>query len=130
DADFCRRAAEVGWAVWFDPAVRVTHHWPLHARRVPPPLRLVTRHALLTYARRHWPAWQARLLSGAVWVEAAARQLAALARGEPEAAGCFGQLRRLVGDLAAGRAKAVADRVRYAASFLHPIAAEQDGRTE
>src|SRR5207244_6123700 len=63
DVDFCRRAAAAGWGVWFDPALEVTHHWPLHARRVPAPLRLITRHALLTYARRYWPAWQARLLS-------------------------------------------------------------------
>ncbi len=72
DVDFCKRAAEPGWRVWFDPALEVTHHWPLHARRVPPPLRLVTRHALLTYAKRHWAGWQARLLSGVVWAEAGA----------------------------------------------------------
>lgn len=129
DVDFCKRATKWGWRVWFDPALEVTHHWPLHARRVPPPLRLVTRHALLTYARRHWSGWQANLLSGAVWLEAGARELAAKARGESEAARCFGQLRRLVGDLACGRARAAAARIRYAAAFLHPIAAEQDGRT-
>lgn len=129
DVDFCRRATDHGWQVWFDPALEVTHHWPLHARRVPPPLRLVTRHALLTYAHRHWAAWQANLLSGAVWLEAGARELAAKVRGEPEAARCFGQLRRLVGDLATGRSREAAERIRYAAAFLHPIAAEQDGRT-
>jgi GT2 family glycosyltransferase len=129
DVDFCRRAAARGWSVWFDPALEVTHHWPLHARRVPPPLRLITRHALLTYARRHWPEWQARTLSAAVWAEAGARQLWAAARGESEAARCFGHLRELVGDVAADRTRAAAARVRYAAGFLHPIAAEQDGRT-
>ena len=102
DVDFCRRAALAGWGVWFDPALEVTHHWPLHARRVPPPLRLITRHALLTYAHKHWPEWQARALSGAVWAEAGVRQLWAKARGEAEAARCFGHLRKLVGDLAAG----------------------------
>ncbi len=130
DVDFCNRAAERGWQVRFDPALEVTHHWPLHARRVPPPLRLVTRHALLTYASKHWPAWQSRLLSGAVWAEAGARQLWAKARGESEAARCFGQLRRLVGDIASGRTREAAERIRYAAGFLHPIAAEQDGRTQ
>ncbi len=129
DVDFCRRAAVRGWQVRFDPALEVTHHWPLHARRVPPPLRLVTRHALLTYARRHWPGWQSRLLSGVVWLEAGTRQLWSKARGESESARCFGQLRRLVGDVGAGRDREAADRIRYAAAFLHPIAAEQDGRT-
>jgi GT2 family glycosyltransferase len=130
DVDFCRRAADRGWGVWFDPGLEVTHHWPLHARRVPPPLRLVTRHALLTYARRHWSGWQARALSAAVWAEAAVRQAWAAVRGESEAARCFGHLRKLVGDVAAGRTRAAAERVRHAAAFLHPIAAEQDGRTE
>ena len=54
DVDFCRRAAAAGWGVWFDPSLEVTHHWPLHLRRVPAPLRLMTRHALLTYAKKHW----------------------------------------------------------------------------
>ena len=129
DVDFCKRAAARGWGVWFDPGLEVTHHWPLHARRVPPPLRLVTRHALLTYAQKHWTGWQARLLSGVVWAEAGARQLWARARGESETARCYGQLRRLVGDVAAGRTGTTAERIRYAAAFLHPIAAEQDGRT-
>ncbi len=129
DVDFCRRAASAGWRVWFDPALEATHHWPLHARRVPAPLRLITRHALLTYARRHWSGWQARVLSGAVWAEAGARQLWATARGAGDDARCFAHLRRLVGDVAAGRAGAAADRIRFAATFLRPIAAAQDGRT-
>ena len=35
DVDFCRRAREAGWSVWYDPALRVTHHFPLHTRAVP-----------------------------------------------------------------------------------------------
>ncbi|MFO0822710.1 MAG: hypothetical protein U0792_06250 [Gemmataceae bacterium] len=42
DVDFCRRATAAGWSVWFDPSLEATHHWPLHARRVPAPLRLMT----------------------------------------------------------------------------------------
>lgn len=129
DVDFCRRAAGAGWQVWFDPGLEVTHHWPLHARRVPPPLRLITRHALLTYARRHWPGWQARVLSGVVWAEAGVRQAWAAARGAGDDARCFAHLRKLVGDVAAGRSGAAADRIRFAANFLKPIAAAQDGRT-
>jgi N-acetylglucosaminyl-diphospho-decaprenol L-rhamnosyltransferase len=129
DVDFCRRAALAGWQVWFDPGLEVTHHWPLHVRRVPPALRLITRHALLTYARRHWSGWQSRLLSGVVWAEAGVRQLWAAARGERTASRCFGHLRKLVGDVAAGREQDAAARIRFAAGFLHPVAAAQDGRT-
>jgi GT2 family glycosyltransferase len=129
DVDFCRRAAAGGWGVWFDPALEVTHHWPLHARPVPAPLRLITRHALLTYARRHWSRWQSRALSGVVWAEAGARQLWASLRGRKDAARCFGELRKLVGDVAAERDEAANERIRFAAGFLHPVAAAQDGRT-
>jgi N-acetylglucosaminyl-diphospho-decaprenol L-rhamnosyltransferase len=129
DVDFCRRARRAGWSVWYEPALRVTHHFPLHSRRVPPPLRLVTRHALLTYSRKHWPGWQARLLAGLVWAEAGARELLARWRSQPAAAACFRELRRLVGDVTGGRAAAVDRRIRFAAGFLDPIAAAQDGRT-
>jgi len=130
DVDFCRRVAAAGWGVWFDPSVEVTHHWPLHARRVPAPLRLMTRHALLTYARKHWSGFRARLMSAVVWAEASLRQTWAAVRGDWDDARCYGQLRRLVGDVAAGRDKEARRRIRYAAAFLDPIAAEQDGRTQ
>ncbi|MBX9580060.1 MAG: glycosyltransferase family 2 protein [Gemmataceae bacterium] len=129
DVDFCRRAAAAGWTVWYDPALEVTHHWPLHARRVPPPLRLMTRHALLTYAGKHWPLWQAGALSGLVWAEAGLRQLWAAVRCDFDAARCHGDLRRLVGDLWRSRTVTTRDRLRRAAAHLDPIAAEQDGRT-
>jgi GT2 family glycosyltransferase len=129
DVDFCRRARQAGWSVWYEPALRVTHHFPLHTRTVPPPLRLVTRHALLTYSRKHWPGWQSRVLSGLVWTEASARQLLADWRGQAAAAACYGELRRLVGDVARDRTAAVAQRIRTAAKYLDAIAAAQDGRT-
>ncbi|VTT97854.1 Putative glycosyltransferase OS=Singulisphaera acidiphila (strain ATCC BAA-1392 / DSM 18658 / VKM B-2454 / MOB10) GN=Sinac_5389 PE=4 SV=1: Glyco_tranf_2_3 [Gemmataceae bacterium] len=130
DVDFCRRATAAGWRVWFDPALEATHHWPLHARRVPAPLRLMTRHALLTYAQKHWAGWRARVMSGVVWSEAALRQAWAAARGDWDASRCYGQLRKLVGDVTAGRDREARRRIRYAAAFLNPIAAEQDGRTQ
>jgi GT2 family glycosyltransferase len=79
DVDLCRRARARGWSVWYDPAVCVTHHRPLHARPVPAHLRLLTRHALLCYARKHWPAWQLALLARIVRLEAALRGPDALA---------------------------------------------------
>lgn len=129
DVDFCRRATEAGWSVWFDPSLQITHHWPLHVRRVPAPLRLMTRHALLTYSRKHWSNWRAIVMSGLVWMEASVRQLCAAATGNWDASRCYGQLRRLVGDVAANRDKDIRRRIRFAAAFLDPIAAEQDGRT-
>ena len=130
DVDFCLRARAAGWSIWYDPALQVKHHWPLHVREVPPPLRLVTRHALLTYSRKHWPRWQSRVLSGVVRVEAAARRLLAARRGDDSAEHWYGELGRLTGDLAAGRGDAVAGHVRRAADTLHGIAAAQDGRTQ
>lgn len=129
DVDFCRRVRQAGWSVWYDPGLRVTHHFPLHARTVPPPLRLVTRHALLTYARKHWPRWQASAVGAMVWLEATTRESLALWRGEAEAVGCFRQLRGLVGDVLRGRDRSARGRVRLAATFLDRVAAAQDGRT-
>ncbi len=103
DVDLCRRAHAAGWSVWYDPTVRVTHFRPLHTRRVPAPLRLMTRHALLTYAVKHWPRWQARLLGRLIAAEARWRGWAARLRGQSEAAGHFARLRRLVADLVRGR---------------------------
>jgi len=129
DVDFCQRARVAGWTVWYEPDLRVTHHFPLHTRKVPPPLRLVTRHALMTYSRKHWPKWQSKFLASLVWAEAGARGLMAKWRGDTEATACYRELRKLVGDLAHGRKDAVAERIRFAAAQLNPIAAAQDGRT-
>ncbi len=129
DVDFCQRARSAGWSVWYEPDLRVTHHFPLHARKVPAPLRLVTRHALLTYARKHWSKWQAKLLCGIVWTEALAREKLARRRKNPAAAECFRQLRGLVGDIYHGREREARDRIRYAAYFLGAVAAENDGKT-
>lgn len=103
DVDLCRRARQRGWSVWFDPSAGIVHHRPLHSRRVPAHLRLVTRHALLTYARKHWPWWQQLLLGGIVRLEAAARGLLARARGDQRARRTFAELGRLVGDVLGGR---------------------------
>ena len=105
----------------------VTHHWPLHTRAVPAPLRLVTRHALLAYARKHWPRWQAGVLGGVVWAEAHARGLVARWNGEVVASACYRRLRALVGDVLRGRDRAARRAIRYAARFLAPVAAAQDG---
>jgi GT2 family glycosyltransferase len=103
DVDLCRRARARGWAVWYEPTEGAVHHHPLHSRPVPPALRLVTRHSLLTYALKHWPRWQARVLAGVIGLESWARQLRARCRGDGRAAGLFRELRALTADLAGGR---------------------------
>jgi GT2 family glycosyltransferase len=130
DVDFCQRAREAGWSIWYEPQLRVTHHFPLHTRKVPAPLRLVTRHALLTYARRHWSKWQSGLLSKIVWTEAWVRETLARRRDEAADIECYRQLRAMVGELKDGRDEATQARIAYAARYLNAIAAANDGKTE
>jgi N-acetylglucosaminyl-diphospho-decaprenol L-rhamnosyltransferase len=75
DVDLCRRARAAGWTVWHESEPQVMHYHPLHSRAVAPPLRLITRHALLTYAGKHWPRWQFRLLARLVGWEGRLRAL-------------------------------------------------------
>jgi GT2 family glycosyltransferase len=62
DVDLCLRARQRGWTVWYEPGLRVTHHRPLHARAIAAPIRVLSRHSLLTYAAKHWPRWQFQVL--------------------------------------------------------------------
>jgi GT2 family glycosyltransferase len=103
DVDLCQRARAAGWSVWYDPNVKVTHFRPLHTRRVSAALRLMTRHALLTYGAKHWSRWQFQVLGRLVWAEAIARQMLALIRGQRPAAGHFARLRQLARDLMSRR---------------------------
>lgn len=124
DVDFCQRVRHLGRSVWYDPTLAVTHHWPLHKRAVPAPLRLITRHALLTYAARHWRPWQSRVLRRLISVEATVRKWASLCRGEPVAANCYRELHRLTTETRESERRRQID---FAAQFLKPIAAAQDG---
>lgn len=94
------------------------HHHPLHQRGVPPVLRLVTRHSLLTYARKHWPAWQFHLLTRIVQTEASLRRLAAWWRGDAQQASTFAQLTALCRDLRRGDRAAALQRIAQA---IHKI---------
>lgn len=82
DVDLCRRARQANWTVWYEPSLPVVHHHPLHSRAVPAALRLVIRHSLLTYAAKHWPRWQFRLLGRIVRMEAWGRGLLSAWRGD------------------------------------------------
>ena len=78
---------------------------------MPAHLRLVTRHALLSYARKHWPRWQTRTLAGIIRVEAWLRQRHAWQRGDELHAGLFDSLGLMVGDFARGRIGAAGRRL-------------------
>jgi GT2 family glycosyltransferase len=114
DVDLCRRARARGWSVGYEPRLRAVHHEPLHARAVSPLVRLITRHSLLTYAARHWPAWQLRVLAGVVRVEAWGRRLWARWRGESRAAELFRELGDLAVDVAAGKPRRARRRLLQA----------------
>jgi GT2 family glycosyltransferase len=129
DVDFCRRARDRGWEVCFEPELRITHHTPLHSRPVPAALRLMTRHALLTYGLKHWPRWHVSLMGGIIWLESGLRQAFAWLRGRTEDVYFHRQTRRIVGDLLAGREAKARTRIRAAAESLAPCAAAQDGQT-
>jgi GT2 family glycosyltransferase len=100
DVDLCLRARQRGWSVWYEPDLAVIHHFPLHRRSVPAVMRLVTRHSLLTYAAKHWPRWQFRLLSRIVRAEALARRLGAWWESDAPQARTFAELGALAAELA------------------------------
>lgn len=129
DVDFCRRAAVNGWKVCYEPGIQVTHHNPLHVRKVPAAIRLMTRHALLTYGIKHWPRWQSALLGSIIWMESGLRQLASRCRAREHETYINGQIRQIVGDVLVGRNKQARSRIRQAAEHLESSASAQDGKT-
>jgi len=111
DVDLCHRAREKGWSVWYDPTLAVVHHHPLHSRPQPAALRLVTRHSLLTFARKHWPAWQARVLARIVRFEGRLRSWWSVWNGDPNEAQVFRHLRDLAGEFLADQPGAARRRL-------------------
>ncbi len=117
DVDLCRRAHQRGWSVWYDPNLHVVHHHPLHQRAVPAVLRMVTRHSLMTYAAKHWPAWQFRMLTHIVQSETALRRLRAWWSGDGQDAKLLATLTDICRDLRSGRRvdaeKRIEDAIRH-----------------
>jgi GT2 family glycosyltransferase len=103
DVDFCRRAQEAGWSIRYERRLRAVHHRPLHRRLVPPQLRVITRHALLSYAAKHWPEWQTKVLGWIVRLEGRLRRWWAGCRGDRTAAACFADLEIIASDLSGGQ---------------------------
>jgi N-acetylglucosaminyl-diphospho-decaprenol L-rhamnosyltransferase len=129
DVDLCKRATQAGFEVWFVPSASAVHHWPLHSRPVPAPLRLITRHALLTFARNYWPKWQSWCLGRIIRLEARLRAAWAARAGNPGAAKFYRAMRKLVSDVECGRNEEVSESIAAAAEHLAAVAAAQDGRT-
>jgi N-acetylglucosaminyl-diphospho-decaprenol L-rhamnosyltransferase len=126
DVDLCARAAGLGWQVRYEPRLAVTHHRPLHARAVSAELRLITRHALLTYARKHWPPSQQRILASIVGWEAWFRQLRARRSCDDVTAKVFGVLRKMAADFGDGESVRAGRRLlrwlRRQENSFHPAA--------
>jgi GT2 family glycosyltransferase len=112
DVDLCQRAQQRGWTVWFEPGLRVVHHRPLHARAVAVPIRVLTRHALLTYAAKHWPTWQFRLMARIVRAEAWVRNRWKRWKGDNQKAAQYAVLEAIAGDLTKGNPRAAQRRLR------------------
>jgi GT2 family glycosyltransferase len=106
DVDLCRRAQDRGWSVRYEPCLRVVHHRPLHGRAVSAPLRVITRHALLVYAAKHWPRWQFWILAGLIRREAWLRRCWALGRGRDNEGNPFQELGAIARNLLRGRPRA------------------------
>jgi len=103
DVDLCRRAQEQGWAVCYEPAVRAIHLDPLQNRPLNETMRAITRHASLTYFRKHLSEWQFRGLAQIVRAEAWLRQGFATLRGRTQDAAICRQVRGVCRDLVHGR---------------------------
>jgi len=103
DVDLCRRARSIGWNVLFEPGLQAIHHHPLHSRPIQAYFRLLTRHALLTYASKHWPDWQCRLIAALVTHEARWRRCWAQRRGDSGGAKIYAQLRRMAREMVCGQ---------------------------
>ena len=121
DADFCRRARRAGWSIRHEPGLAIEHHSPLHRRELTPRLRLLTRHSLLNYARKHWDAWPSLILAAIVWLEALVRgKLETGARGKST----FRSIRALAIDSVLGHSRTAFGRAWRAAQVRSRSATE------
>jgi GT2 family glycosyltransferase len=103
DVDLCRRAQEQGWAICYEPAVKAVHLDPLQNRPLTETMRAITRHASLTYFRKHLSSWQFRGLAQIIRAEAWGRQLWAKLSGRTLDAAICRQVRSVCRDMVRGR---------------------------
>jgi len=112
DVDLCRRAKERGWAVCYEPGVAAVHLDPLQNRRLTSPMWAITRHASLTYFRKHLPRWQFQALARIIAAEAWLFQHWAAWSGCKRDAVIAGRLRMICADLRGGRVASARRRLR------------------
>ncbi|MCS6978253.1 MAG: glycosyltransferase family 2 protein [Gemmatales bacterium] len=105
DVDLCRRARENGWAVCYEPGVEAVHLDPLQNRPLTAPLRAITRHASLTYFRKHLPRWQFLALSRIIRAEAWLLEKWARWTGKRSEAAIARQIQWICRDLAGDRTR-------------------------
>ncbi|MFM7152324.1 MAG: glycosyltransferase family 2 protein [Gemmataceae bacterium] len=117
DVDLCFRARREGWSVVFDPSLSIIHHRPLHSREVPPHLRMITRHGLMTYANKHWAFWETWILGRMIASEARLRQFQAILNGNRLAFRLFGEVGELVRAILREEEKAVGERLGKALQY-------------
>ena len=103
DVDFCHRATQGGWRICLDRSVTAVHHHPLHRRKVPGHLRVATRMALHTYSRKHWPAWQHRIMGLIMRLEAGLGAWSSRLRGNWAAEAWWTSLGTLLQDSSRGK---------------------------
>jgi len=113
DVDLCRRARDRGWLVGYEPGLRAIHHRPLHARSLAVSMRVLTRHALLTYASKHWPAWQFHLLARIVKAEAMVRNQWKRWKGDYQKADQFAVLEAITSEMARGNSRQARRRLLH-----------------
>lgn len=119
DVDFCKRATEAGWDVLHDPSLFVIHHAPLHTRRVPPHLRVITRQALMTYAAKHWSGAEARWMCRLIRLEARIRLGLARLQGDARGAKWYDRLSRYAALMTGGSLRMA--RGEFLAALAEPV---------
>ncbi len=95
DVDLCRRAIDRNWGVCYEPGVTARHMEPLQNRQLTEPLRAITRHAALTYFRKHLCRWQFLGLAGIVKLEAKLRRWWYALRGKKSDAQIMGHIQKM-----------------------------------
>jgi GT2 family glycosyltransferase len=58
DGDYCVRARDAGWKVWYDPRASVRHEKHASSRHSPAQARLALYRSYLAYCDKHWPNWR------------------------------------------------------------------------
>ena len=76
-------------------------------------MRVLTRHALLTYASKHWPAWQFRLLARIVKAEAMVRHQWKLWKGDYQKADQLAVLEAIASAMATGNSRQARRRLLH-----------------